>query len=48
MRLAQIVDEKDKRALVVTARGESRFVKGARTTYELAFQAIAEIGRAHV
>jgi len=41
MRLAQIIDEKDKRALVVTARGESRFVKGARTTYELAFQAIA-------
>jgi hypothetical protein len=41
MRLAQIVDEKDKRALVVTARGESRLVKGARTTYELAFQAIA-------
>jgi hypothetical protein len=40
MRLAQIVDEKDKRALVVTARGESRLVKGARTTYELAFQAI--------
>jgi len=42
MRLAQIVDEKDKRALVVTARGESRLVKGARTTYDLAFQAIAE------
>ena len=41
MRLAQIVDEKDKRALVVTARGESRLVKGARTTYELAFQALA-------
>jgi hypothetical protein len=41
MRLAQIVDENDKRALVVTARGESRFVKGARTTYELALQAIA-------
>jgi hypothetical protein len=40
MRLAQIVDEKDKRALVVTARGESRLVKGARTTYELALQAI--------
>ena len=32
MRLAQIVDENDKRALVVTARGESRLVKGARTT----------------
>jgi hypothetical protein len=41
MRLAQIVDEQDKRALVVTARGESRLVKGARTTYDLAFQAIA-------
>ena len=40
MRLAQIIDEKDKRALVVTARGESRLVKGACTTYELAFQAI--------
>jgi hypothetical protein len=44
MRLAQIVDEKDKRALVVTARGESRLVKGARTTYDLAFQAIAAGG----
>jgi hypothetical protein len=41
MRLAQIVDENDKRALVVTARGESRLVKGARTTYDLAFQALA-------
>jgi len=41
MRLAQIVDEKEKRALVVTARGESRLVKGARTTYELATQAVA-------
>jgi hypothetical protein len=41
MRLAQIVDENDKRAVVVTARGESRFVKGARTTYDLALQAIA-------
>ncbi|MGO9755987.1 MAG: AraD1 family protein [Roseiarcus sp.] len=41
MRLAQIVDENDKRAVVVTARGESRLVKGARTTYELALQAIA-------
>jgi hypothetical protein len=40
MRLAQIIDENDKRALVVTARGESRFVKGARTAYELASQAI--------
>ena len=41
MRLAQIIDEAGKRALVVTARGESRLVKGARTTYELACQAIA-------
>jgi hypothetical protein len=40
MRLAQIVDEHDKRALVVTARGESRLVKGARATLELAVQAI--------
>jgi len=41
MRLAQIIDEAGKRALVVTARGESRLVKGARTTYELASQALA-------
>ncbi len=41
MRLAQIVDENGKRALVVTARGESRLVKGARTTLELATQAVA-------
>jgi hypothetical protein len=41
MRLAQIIDENDRRALVVTARGESRLVKGARTAYELAFQALA-------
>jgi hypothetical protein len=41
MRLAQIIDENDKRALVVTARGESRLVKGARTTLELVHQAIA-------
>ncbi len=40
MRLAQIVDESGKRALVVTARGESRLVKGARATLELARQAI--------
>ncbi len=40
MRLAQIIDESGKRALVVTARGESRLVKGARTTLELARQAI--------
>jgi hypothetical protein len=40
MRLAQILDEKGKRALVVTARGESRLVKGARGTLELAKQAL--------
>jgi hypothetical protein len=40
MRIAQIVDEGGKRALVVTARGESRLIKGARTTLELASQAI--------
>ena len=40
MRLAQIVDENGKRALVVTARGESRLVKGARTTLQLAEAAI--------
>jgi hypothetical protein len=40
MRLAQIVDDSGKRALVVTARGESRLVKGARTTLDLAGQAI--------
>jgi hypothetical protein len=42
MRLAQFVEEDGKRALAVTARGESRRVKGARTTLELARQAIAE------
>ncbi len=41
MRLAQILDENGKRALVVTARGESRLVKGARTTVQLAEDAIA-------
>jgi hypothetical protein len=40
MRIAQILDDKGKRALVVTARGESRLVKGARATLELAEQAI--------
>jgi hypothetical protein len=40
MRIAQIIDEGGKRALVVTARGESRLVKGAPTTRELASQAI--------
>ena len=42
MRLAQFIDETGKRALAVTARGESRLVKGARTTVDLARQAIAE------
>ncbi|HEY1886672.1 MAG TPA: AraD1 family protein [Roseiarcus sp.] len=42
MRLAQFIDENDKRALAVTARGESRLVKGARTMLDLARQAIAE------
>jgi hypothetical protein len=40
MRIAQILDEKGKRALVVTARGESRLIKGAKTTLDLAKQAI--------
>ena len=40
MRLAQFVDEAGKRALAVTARGESRLVRGARTTLGLAQQAI--------
>ena len=42
MRLAQFIDESGKRALAVTARGESRLVKGARMTVDLARQAIAE------
>ena len=42
MRLAQIVDDNDKRALVVTARGESRLVKGVRTMRDLAEEALAE------
>jgi hypothetical protein len=42
MRLAQIVDENGKRALAVTARGESRMVKGARSTLDVARQALAE------
>ncbi|MBV9289811.1 MAG: FAH family protein [Hyphomicrobiales bacterium] len=41
MRLSQIQDENGKRALIATARGESRLVKGARTTLDLARQAIA-------
>ena len=40
MRLTQFLDDRGKRALAVTARGESRLVKGARTTLELALQAI--------
>jgi hypothetical protein len=42
VRLAQFIDENGKRALAVTARGESRLVKGARTMLDLARQAIAE------
>ncbi len=42
VRLAQFIDENGKRAVAVTARGESRLVKGARTTLDLARQAIAE------
>ncbi len=40
MRLAQLIDDKGKRALAVTARGESRLVKNARTMLGLALQAI--------
>jgi hypothetical protein len=42
VRLAQFIDEAGRRALAVTARGESRLVKGARTTLDLARQAIAQ------
>ena len=42
MRLTQIVDDNDKRALVVTARGDSRLVKGLRTMRDLAAEALAE------
>jgi len=42
VRLAQFIDENGKRALAVTARGESRLVKGARSTLDLARQAIAQ------
>jgi hypothetical protein len=42
VRLAQFLDENGKRALAVSARGESRRVKGARTTLDLARQALAE------
>jgi len=40
MRLSQFVDDNGKRALAVTARGESRLVKGVRTTLDLANRAI--------
>jgi hypothetical protein len=40
VRLSQILDDNGKRAIVATARGESRLVKGARTTLDLAHQAI--------
>lgn len=40
MRLAQLIDDNGKRALAVTARGESRLVKNARTMLGLALQAI--------
>ena len=40
MRLAQLVDDNGKRAVAVTARGESRLVKGVRRTLDLARQAI--------
>jgi hypothetical protein len=42
VRLAQFIDENGKRALAVSARGESRRVKGARTMLDLARQALAE------
>jgi hypothetical protein len=42
VRLAQFIDETGRRALAVTARGESRLVKGARTTLDLARQAIGQ------
>jgi hypothetical protein len=42
VRLTQFIDDNEKRALAVTARGESRLVRGARTTLDLARQAIAE------
>ncbi len=40
MRLTQFLDDRGKRSLAVTARGESRLVKGARTALDLALQAI--------
>jgi hypothetical protein len=40
LRLTQFLDDHGKRALAVTARGESRLVKGVRTSLALALQAI--------
>lgn len=40
MRLSQIIDDSGKRALLVTARGESRLVRSVRTTLALAHRAI--------
>ena len=40
MRLSQILDENGRRTLAATARGESRLVKGVRTTLDLAAKAI--------
>ena len=40
MRLSQIADDNGRRALAVTARGESRLVKGVRTTLDLAARSI--------
>ncbi len=40
MRLTQLIDDHGKRALAVTARDESRLVRGSRTTLDLAQQAI--------
>ncbi len=42
MRLAQFLDDSGRRVLAVTARGESRLIKGVRTTLRLARQAIDE------
>ena len=41
MRLSQLIDENGRRAVVVTARGESRSVKGVRSLLDLANRAIA-------
>jgi hypothetical protein len=42
MRIAQIVDDKGKRRVVVTTDGETRIVKGVRTTYALVNEALEE------